>query len=202
MKVYSGLNVYEESLQRIRWIFSEFDDVIVGFSGGKDSTLVFNLTLQVARELGRLPLKVVWIDQECEWQATVDYTKSIMEMPEVKPCWMQVPYSFTNSSNLTDDWFTCWDETKKDVWVRDKDPMAIWDIGAGDVKFMKAIFPKCYSYCADGKRYAAIGGVRTDESFSRYLGMTADLTYKDVTWGKKNDNQGGYLFYPVYDWVS
>lgn len=50
MKYYRKQNVYEAGLERIRFIFDEFPEVIVSFSGGKDSTNVLNLALKVAKE--------------------------------------------------------------------------------------------------------------------------------------------------------
>ena len=36
--VYLQTNVFEEALNRIERLYNDFDEVIVGFSGGKDST--------------------------------------------------------------------------------------------------------------------------------------------------------------------
>ena len=76
--IYLENNVFDEAMVRLRFIFDNHDDVIVSMSGGKDSTVLFHMALMVARELGRLPLKVFWLDQEAEWQATVDYMEKIM----------------------------------------------------------------------------------------------------------------------------
>lgn len=95
--IYLQNNVFDEALERLRMIFDGHDDVIVSMSGGKDSTVLFRMALMVAQERGRLPLKVFWLDQEAEWQATVDYMQHIMELPEVTPYWYQIPFEFTNT---------------------------------------------------------------------------------------------------------
>ena len=41
MKIYLKQNVWDAALERIEHIFDEFDDVVVSFSGGKDSTVTF-----------------------------------------------------------------------------------------------------------------------------------------------------------------
>ena len=91
MKFYSNNNVYEESINRIEYFFDEFEEVIVGFSGGKDSTVTLNLALEVAEKKNRLPLKVLFIDQEAEWQGTIDYVKEVMYDNRVEPLWFQMP---------------------------------------------------------------------------------------------------------------
>jgi predicted phosphoadenosine phosphosulfate sulfurtransferase len=66
-------------------------------SGGKDSAVIFELAKLVAAELGRLPLKCFWLDQEAEWLATEDYMRGVMHAPEVRPYWFQIPFRLTNA---------------------------------------------------------------------------------------------------------
>lgn len=110
MKIYKKQTVYEAALDRIRYIFDEFPNIVVGYSGGKDSTVVFELAMIVAKEKNRLPLKVLWIDQELEWKSTVEQVKHVMYNPDVEPMWLQVPMKILNaaSGRKDADWLHCW----------------------------------------------------------------------------------------------
>ena len=71
MKIFLKQSVWDAALERIDYVFNEFDEVVVSFSGGKDSTVILEMALIVAKEHGRLPLTVMWLDQEAEWEAVV-----------------------------------------------------------------------------------------------------------------------------------
>jgi hypothetical protein len=57
MKILPEKNVFDAALDRIRYLFDEFPNIVVGMSGGKDSTVAFELAMRVTRERGRLPLE-------------------------------------------------------------------------------------------------------------------------------------------------
>ena len=46
---YLGVNVYDALQQRFAYIFQEFENIYVSFSGGKDSGLLLNLILDYKR---------------------------------------------------------------------------------------------------------------------------------------------------------
>lgn len=123
--IYKENNVFDEALEMIRFVFDTHSDIIVAMSGGKDSTAVFQLALIVAKEKNRLPLKVFWLDQEAEWQSTVDYMNSVMRMPDVKPLWFQISFDFTNSMSNQKNFLRVWDETKESLWIHPKQDIAI-----------------------------------------------------------------------------
>src|SRR3990167_10380009 len=123
MKIYLKDNVYEAALKRIRYIFDEFDTVIVNISGGKDSTVVLELAIMVAKERGRLPQLVMFIDQEAEWDATIQQVRSIMSRREVNPIWLQVPFKIFNATSNIEPWLNCWEEGKE--WIREKEKISI-----------------------------------------------------------------------------
>ena len=69
--VFQEQNVYDAGLERTRRLFNDYDDVVVFFSGGKDSTAVLHLAKKIAIELNKLPLKVIFIDEEVIHPPTV-----------------------------------------------------------------------------------------------------------------------------------
>lgn len=125
MYFYKEQNVFDEALDRIRFVFDECDDIIVSMSGGKDSAVLFELAMIIAKERNRLPLKVFWLDQEAEWQATVDYMKKIMHRPDVKPYWFQIEFDFTNSLSHDNNFLRVWDKNEESKWVHPKDEISI-----------------------------------------------------------------------------
>jgi predicted phosphoadenosine phosphosulfate sulfurtransferase len=200
MKIYKNKNVYEESLDRIRYLFDEFPNVIVSISGGKDSTVILHLAKKVAKEKNRLPLKVMWIDQEGEWEGTVDYCKGVMEDKDVEPYWFQMPMVITNNASSTNRYSHCWKEEEKENWIHPQHPLSIKENKYGTERFhklFKAIIDKEFK----NQKACYFSGVRTEETPKRYVSVTASLTYKGITWGKiLNTKQEHYTFNPIYDW--
>lgn len=197
MNIYKKNNVYDEAKKRIAFLFDEFETIVVGMSGGKDSTVVYNLCLEEAEKRGRLPLSVLWIDQEAEWQGTVDYVKSIMYNEKVKPYWLQCPIRLFNAtSHKGDNWLNCWKDGEN--WIREKDPISIHENSYGTDRFHDMFPAFVKGTFSDTSKVCIVGGVRAEESPQRRLGLTNQAKYKWVTWGKRQN--GIYVFYPIYDW--
>jgi len=200
MIVYSKNSVFDESLNRLRYLFDEFNDVVVSFSGGKDSTVILELALRVAEEKGRLPLKVLFLDQEAEWECVIDYVRRVMNDPRVEPIWLQIPLKMPNSSSGKEQHLICWEQGKESEWIRPKEPMAISENTFGTEDFYKLFTEIARSLFSASTCY--ISGVRTEESPGRKLGLCEGIpTYKWITWGKVlNKGIKHYTFYPIYDW--
>ena len=200
MKIYSKKTVIEAAYERINYLFDEFPNVVIGFSGGKDSTVILNLALKVARERNRLPLSVIWIDQEAEWQGTVDYAKKVFQNPDIKPYWFQMPMVITNNASSYHRFSYCWNEKEKDKWIHPQDEISIKENKYGTDRFHE-LFEAIFKVEFEGIKSCYLAGVRTEESPKRFVALTENATYKWITWGKKlYEKYEHYTFYPIYDW--
>lgn len=201
MKIYLNSSVLEEARRRVRWVLQEFEHVYVGFSGGKDSTVILNLALEAAEEMGRLPLPVFFLDQETEWQSVIDMVKKVMYDPRVSPRWLQIPFLLTNSASAEHPYLHTWDSKAKADWVRPQDPVSIKGSMYGERMEFLDVFPAFLRYHRFTGKACYLAGVRAEESPGRMLGLTSREVYKGVTWGKTLDRRRGhYTFYPIYDW--
>jgi predicted phosphoadenosine phosphosulfate sulfurtransferase len=200
VKIYLNQNVYEAALERITWLFREFPNVTVGFSGGKDSTVVFHLALEVARREGRLPLRVMFVDQEAEWQATIDQVRYVMTHPDVEPRWYQMPIRLFNATSATEHWLECWSAKDEARWMRERESFSIKENVYGTDRFHE-LFTSIPLFEYKNEPFCYLAGVRCEESPSRYVGLTHQATYKWATWGKVLTKKlQHFTFYPIYDW--
>jgi len=197
MKIYKNNNVYEEALNRIRFLYDEFDEVVVGYSGGKDSTVTLRLAVEVAREKGKLPVKALFLDQEAEWGAVIEHMREVQADPDIDLRWYQIPFRIYNATSSIKQWVMAWGDGEE--WMRPREPESITENKYGTTRFYE-LFNKIIEVDFP-ENTILLGGVRSEESPRRHVAMTQDTTYKYITWGKKlNPSKGQYTFYPIYDW--
>lgn len=200
MRYYKKETVIEAALDRIRYLFDEFPVIIVSMSGGKDSTVCLELCLTVAKEKNRLPLRVMWIDQEAEWQGTVNYMTEVMGRQDVIPMWYQMPMVITNNASSYERYAYCWDEKNKDKWIHPKHDISIKTNVYGKERFHDLFNAIMMTECK-GVKACYIAGVRAEENPKRAMTLTTGVTYKWITWGKVlSKKRNHYTFYPIYDW--
>lgn len=198
--IYMENNVFDEALNRIRMLFDTHDDIIVSMSGGKDSTVVFNLALMVAREKSRLPLKVFWLDQEAEWQHTVDYMNEIFNMPEVEPYWFQIPFDFTNSLSAQSNFLRVFDEACESKWVHKKSDISIKENPTKFNRYHDLV--KQLPTAITDKNAAVLVGMRMSESPRRRMPITGTAgKWHGITWCTKAIGNTR-KFWPIYDFTD
>lgn len=201
--MYMEDNVLEKAKERFRYLHNEFDYMVAAISGGKDSTVVFELAYETAKEMDELPLYCMWLDQEAEYQATEDIVRGWMNRDGVEPIWMQCEFKMGNGAGHEQEFLHAWDQDlDAGDLMRPRDPMAIHGDAQekyGEDRFYDLFTPVAHEHTPEGS-VASVSGVRAEESPNRELGLTNSNTYKGITWGAKTSEHEQYTFYPVYDW--
>lgn len=87
-------NVYEATQKRLKYIFEEFDNIFVSFSGGKVSGLLLELTLDFQKKY--YPDKKIGVfhqDFEAQYRFTTEYVERTFERikDDVEAYWVCLP---------------------------------------------------------------------------------------------------------------
>lgn len=205
-KIYQDINVLDASKDRIEKTFDTFERIYISFSGGKDSSVMMHLVMQEAIKRNR-KVGVLIIDLEAQYSDTIEHIEHMVEMykDNIDLHWFCGELMLRNAvSNYQPRWI-CWDEEKKDVWVRQKPEKASdlsqypFYVPKMEFEELMVIFGEWYS---QGKKTAAFIGIRSDESLHRYRAITSrkdGLMMNNWKWTTKVSNKL-YNVYPIYDW--
>lgn len=187
-------DVLQAAQQRIAFLFDNYDNIQLSFSGGKDSTVLLHLLNEEAKKRNRKFI-VYFQDQEAEYQATIDLVQWAMSQPNIVPLWYQVPIFMTNAASSTQLFLWAWGENEK--WVRDKHPLAIHSINK---KYPKR-FHKFNLWVGQELRKlqgtcVSIIGLRAEESPDRRFVMFGEDS--EMFWLRRKNEP--HRAYPIIDW--
>jgi predicted phosphoadenosine phosphosulfate sulfurtransferase len=173
-KIYQEQNVYEAARERFKMTYREFDRVCVSFSNGKDSGVLLNMAIDAAREAGKLPVNVLYIDMEAQYKRAIEFTHRMFSRDEVQGWWVCLPIHLRNAVSQFQPHWLCWDKDKRDAWVReypenkyvvtDEEYFPFFKRGMEFEEFVPA-FAEWFS---QGKKTACLVGIRSDESLNRF----------------------------------
>lgn len=212
-KRYQEKSVYDAALERYRFIFAHFDKVCVSFSNGKDSGILLNLAIDVAREMGKLPVHALYIDMEAQYRHAIEFTERTFNRPEVVGYWVCLPIHLRNAVSQFQPHWLCWDPDKRDAWIRElpKHPAVISDESffpffRRGMEFEEFV-PAFADWFAAGERTACCIGIRADESLNRFRTIKSEskVTFDGKKWTTKlfpNSEKEIYNCYPIYDWQT
>ena len=211
MKIYCDENVFEASKKRVKYIFDEFENIYVSFSGGKDSGVCMHLMCEEARKRNR-KIGVIFIDIEAHYQMTIDYSIQMIEKYKdvIIPYWVCLPMLTDNSLSYDEMTWSWWETEKKDIWVREMPTMEyVINVDNNPIDYYKynmtfeSFVAKFGKWFGKGEKTACIIGIRTQESLNRWRALTTKnkRKYKDIMYSTQV-NENVYNFYPIYDYTT
>lgn len=209
IKKFRDLDVLAAARSRIKETFDSVERVYVAFSGGKDSSVLLHLVMEQAMERNQ-KVAVMFIDFEAQYAETISHAKEMYEMYAswIDPHWICIPMLLRNAVTNYEPRWTCWDEAKRALWIRQKPEScrteADYPFAVAGMEFEEFIvlFGEWYG---QGKKTAGFIGIRAQESLHRYCAVATwekrDLTLNNRRWTTKIVGDV-YNVYPIYDWLS
>ena len=213
IREYTNDNVYEAVQKRLKYIFEEFDNIFVSFSGGKDSGLLLEMTLDFQKK--HYPNKKIGVfhqDFEAQYSFTTEYVERTFERikDEVEPYWVCLPMATrTAVSNYEMYWYP-WDDTKEELWVRPmpkhpyvinmhNNPITTYRYRMHQEDLSKQ-FGRWYRITHDNKKTICLLGIRADESVQRYSGIFRKKYGYDGKCWISRQFKDVWTATPLYDW--
>lgn len=209
--VGSDADVVTLARDRLRQTYDLFDTVAVSFSGGKDSTVVLNLAIEVGRELGRLPIPVFFYDEEAIPYETEAYVRRVAEQHrgEIDLQWLCLPIQHRNACSRSSPFWWPWAPEDEERWVRPLPPEAITTVPGFPMErderpTMPSSVGLLFRPAEKFGRVAMVMGIRAQESITRtraVLARSPDTRPWIRPWAEGYASKG-VLFksYPIYDW--
>jgi len=173
-RVYKEKNVYDATIDRLDFIFANFERVYLSFSGGKDSGVMLNLVIQYVRERGidkKIGIQIM--DNEANYELSLEFMRRILDanrdILDIYWCCMPITLPCTVSAYEID--WQCWGKRDQDRWIRpmptqsyivniDNHPFDFFEEDMSYDHFWDG-FGNWYS---QGKTCANLIGIRTVES--------------------------------------
>lgn len=219
-KHYLKINVLQAARQRLKYIYDEFEseEIWLSLSGGKDSTVCYHLMKEVAIAKNIKTINILIIDLEGHYKAHSDFLEQVVADTDIQVngYWVCLPFNLSNASSFHMPKWLSWDVDKKDLWIRQipKNRLVVSECdnpfdgyfraGMEFEEFILA-FPKFLIEQKRLKRVAQVIGIRTQESYNRYLKMKVKQFrefYHGRQWILKQKSTGyeTYSVHPIYDW--
>ena len=190
---YLDVDCYTEAKRRIREIVELFDDLTVGFSGGKDSLATLHLVEEVYAEMGiKRKINVHFKDEEFYPEDVINLLKEYHDSGKYNFDWIALPVTaqkvyLGHSANIV-----LFDPSRK--WARKPPPYALTDT-SGKV-YDKYTMNEIIARNIKG-HVALLTGQRTAESIFRLRSVLNKINQPYIT---HTTTPRVAMCKPIYDW--
>lgn len=193
VRKFLEIDVLTAARERLRHVHNLFDDIVILFSGGKDSLVLLYLVKELYEELGLdIKVKAAHRDSEFEAPELIEFVEQVKELPwlDLMVYAPMVPGTAWIMGKTI--YFTRWD-TKRE-WLRPR-PEGAW-IGDPDKVYGKDDLDPIMAGRGKGK-VALMSGVRSAESLMRYRSVVNKLNDNYINAGSNRQHN---IVKPIYDW--
>lgn len=190
-KMYSDKDVVTTARQRIKNTFKSAKKIMLSVSGGKDSICLNDLIFKMCQsgEIDKSKLTICFIDEEAIYPCIERIVKNMRLQwlslgVEFRWYCIQVKHYCCLNQLSQDESFICWDETKKDVWIRERPKFAITKdplLNERHETYQSFLNKK-------NKGYVQVLGVRASESVQRLMSLA--------------NRESQDKIFPIYDWTD
>ncbi len=211
---YLDRSVYDAVQDRFDYLFQEFENIYVSFSGGKDSGLLLNLLMDYKR--AHYPHRVIGLfhqDFEAQYTVTTEYVTRTFErlLPEVAPYWVCLPMATRTALSSYEMFWYPWDDRHPELWVRPmpnypyvinmERPFNHYRYRMHQEDLAKQ-FGRFYKEQQGGGKTVCLLGMRASESLQRYSAfLNKKYGYKGECWISKQFKDV-WCASPLYDWTN
>lgn len=208
LKKYNNINVLDASLERISFVFDNFERIYLSFSAGKDSTVMLHLVMKEAIKRNR-KIGILLVDLEAQYNITMQHAEDCISMykDNIELFWVSLPLALRNAVSSYQPQWLAWDPDNKDMWVRNPPEFAITDetffpFFQRGFEFEEFV-PEFGEWYAKGKTCACFVGIRTDESLNRFrtIALKTKIKFQERSYTTKV-TENVYNIYPIYDWST
>ncbi len=215
-KQYLTENVYEALLGRLEFLFREFENIYVSFSGGKDSAVLLNILLDYRKT--HCPDRVIGVfhqDFEAQYTVTTEFVERTFKRLEseknMELYWVCLPMATRTALSSYEMFWYPWDDKRPDLWVRPmpkhkyvislhNNPITTYRYRMHQEDLAKQ-FARWYKISHGDKKTVCLLGLRTDESLHRYSGIVnKKYAYCDEPWITEHF-KNVWTASPMYDWT-
>lgn len=196
-KKYIDSDVYTEAKKRIRHVINTFDNVLVAFSGGKDSLLALCLVEEVYKEMGITEkVKVFFRDEELIPDDVIDFVRSKAESGQYDFRYYAIPLQSSKFILGNTYEYVQWDKDRR--WLRQPPEYAI-RLPEDEYRVFSQYDADEFICSKEKGRVAIITGIRADESLTRLQSccVKRNENYINATQSKRIK-----LVKPIYDWTE
>ncbi len=201
-------------MERFAYLFSEFENIFVSFSGGKDSGLLLHMILDYRNKYH--PDRTIGVfhqDFEAQYSVTTQYITETFERLEreknMELYWVCLPMATRTALSSYEMYWYPWDDKKPEVWVREmpkkpyvvnmENPFTYYHYRMHQEDLAKQ-FSRFYRDIHDGGSTVCLLGLRAEESMQRYNGFLNRKYSHDNRCWISDMFKDVCTASPLYDW--